>query len=426
VTVALDQGVLWDAIVEMVTVNGRPISSIHDSGLQMLLGPISSALKEQHPEKWVALNERNVRRAITEEAARIRSFISEEVRGRLISIKLDCATLKGGRSMLGVNIQFVRDGRIILRNLAVKQLFVRHTGENLKREVLSILKRYGVSPRQLYSSTHDNASNMLKFDELVNEEASEGAPVLPPWEAHVEEGHTEDLIFESEEMEDDDSVMEPTAENYEFPEWAQEIRFVESPGTNDAVVSQRCGAHTLQLAIFDALRSTPECSGLLENARKLSAKLRVPSLLATLQNLNKRRPTTDCDPRWNSTYLLIVRLLELEDVMEQLIKANPELQKSNLDRDQWDQLRKMADALEPAKIATIKLQSEQLVIGDFIKIWFRCKNDTGRIDTPLAKAIVEAMESREKVLLASPCIAAAIYLDPRFQVSSLVNLGLLH
>ena len=132
-TVALDQGVLWDAIVEMVTVNGRPISSIHDSGLQMLLGPISSALKEQHPEKWVALNERNVRRAITEEAARMRSFISEEVRGRLISIKLDCAecaTLKGGRSMLGVNIQFVRDGRIILRNLAVKQLFVRHTGEN--------------------------------------------------------------------------------------------------------------------------------------------------------------------------------------------------------------------------------------------------------------------------------------------------------
>lgn len=62
--------------------------------------------------------------------------ISEEVKGKLISLKLDCVT-RHNRSILGINVQYMdKNDEVVLKTLAMTQLDVKHTSENLKHAVL--------------------------------------------------------------------------------------------------------------------------------------------------------------------------------------------------------------------------------------------------------------------------------------------------
>jgi len=55
-------------------------------------------------------------------------------------------------------------------HLALEEIVTQHTGENLKKLILSSLERYGIFPKHLYSVTSDNGTNMLKMMELLNDD----------------------------------------------------------------------------------------------------------------------------------------------------------------------------------------------------------------------------------------------------------------
>ncbi len=63
--------------------------------------------------------------------------------------------------MLGLNVPFIQDGRLILRTLGMREIYVRHTGQNLKDTVMEILASYGITRDQILSVTTDNGRNML-------------------------------------------------------------------------------------------------------------------------------------------------------------------------------------------------------------------------------------------------------------------------
>lgn len=58
----------------------------------------------------------------------------------------------------------------MLRTLATEEMFSCHTGQHLKDVVLTILSRFGISSKQVYSCTTDNGRNMLKMVELLNDD----------------------------------------------------------------------------------------------------------------------------------------------------------------------------------------------------------------------------------------------------------------
>ncbi len=72
--------------------------------------------------------------------------------------------------------------------------------------------------------------------------------------------------------------------------------------------------------------------------------------------------------------------------------------------------------LEPARKASVKLQKEQLTIGDFSKLWTTCKMEVEKINTVFAKDFNAAIQTREKLLMDNDVFRSAIYLDPRFKV----------
>lgn len=94
------------------------------------------------------------------------------------------------------------------------ELTSRQTAENLKEEVFSVLRLFGISINQIYATTTDNGANFLKTVALLKE--------------------IDDTISE-----DDDE-----AQNYDVPESL----------VMQILSSVRCVSHTLQLAVQDVIQ----------------------------------------------------------------------------------------------------------------------------------------------------------------------------
>ena len=73
----------------------------------------------------------------------------------------------------------------------------------------------------------------------------------------------------------------------------------------------RCAAHTLQLAVDDALKQSSLKSDIAK-ARHVCKILRNPSIIVILKKLKRKKPILDCVTRWHSTCDMLQRLLLLK------------------------------------------------------------------------------------------------------------------
>jgi len=88
-----------------------------------------------------------------------------------------------------------------------------------------------------------------------------------------------------------------------------------------------------------------------------------------------------------------------------------------LDQKVWDSIREIVSLLEPAEVATIKLQSQNLVFGDFYHIWISCKLLVQKNNSKLAKFLLRELEDREILLFENDAFLCGIFLDPRFNIT---------
>lgn len=157
------------ACAEMVTVNARPFTCLEDSGFRQLIDPILEALNKESDSPQIAINRQNVQADISAMANDLRKQIADETRGKLICLKTDTAT-RLDRSLMGINIQYVHNGKLMLRTLAVKELFKSHTADNLRLDITEVLRRFNLDITSMYSCTTDNAANVIKCTELLDQD----------------------------------------------------------------------------------------------------------------------------------------------------------------------------------------------------------------------------------------------------------------
>lgn len=117
-----------NSCVELVTVNGRPFSILNDSGFQNIINPIKCAIEDKYKQKF-SISSESIQKKVSEEANKIREEISEDIKNIMISMKVDAVT-RLDRSFIGINIQYIKNEKIILRTLALKELKEKHTGNN--------------------------------------------------------------------------------------------------------------------------------------------------------------------------------------------------------------------------------------------------------------------------------------------------------
>ena len=76
------------------------------------------------PEKQ--FNVVNLKNKINEEAIEIKRQIKNEVKNEFISLKMDVVT-RLSRSILGVNVQYVKNNELKIKTIGIKKLCSRHT-----------------------------------------------------------------------------------------------------------------------------------------------------------------------------------------------------------------------------------------------------------------------------------------------------------
>lgn len=126
IKIELSKEMLINACVEMVTVNGRPFSLMEDSGFQKILEPIKNGFVKKKGKDF-SLSAESIQKYVSLEATKLRETIIEEVKHGMVSVKVDGVT-RLDRSFLGINIQYVKNAKIMLRTVALKEIS-QHTGK---------------------------------------------------------------------------------------------------------------------------------------------------------------------------------------------------------------------------------------------------------------------------------------------------------
>lgn len=397
VNVYISTGQIMSGILEMVTVNDRPLSIINDSGFMKLMNPLIEAINRRciHGDNLI-INSQNLNTQISVEAAKIRTQIKEDVMNRLISLKLDCVT-GYNCSILGVHIQYVKDCKIIIRTLGILPLKKTYTGESLADEIINLIKLYQINVEQIYSITSDNGNTMdvpnVKVDENESlcQEIESSKNVLIP----LDDGNVEDL----REIK---NLLEDTVVNL-------------STYAGFDVVNVICPAHLLNLFVNDFLKSQYKYIALL---RDTANELRKPEVEKLLKQKNLAIPPWENAKIWLTTFNMLDAIVKNKTEYLAVLIDNTTMQ---LTKTQMERLREMRDALVPIVRASKKFQAENLTLTDFYLEWLKFEMEISRMKTYSADSLLINIQNRSKTFLENLSIKTAIYLDPRLKASLTEN-----
>lgn len=294
--------------VTLVTSNGYPLSLLSKPAFRFLIQPrLDDLANNGH---GVVINRTKILDDIDVTSNAIRVRIKNELQKVcLYSIMMDLTT-KSTLSVLGLSASFTRNDNVVTRPLGVIQMKKRHTGDNIADLVESCLKTYDLSINRIFTVTSDNGSNMLKTTRVLNDMVMsdrEGFDNVNVCEQSQLIDTEEDLESDSESEDDTNGSCENEL-NQRFSAIVSDMAHnMTLQNEYIALIPQvRCCAHTLQLAIHDAITDS--------NARRVIGRVRemCKSLRNQVINTEFRRmspktvlPPLDNATRWCSEYVMV-------------------------------------------------------------------------------------------------------------------------
>jgi hypothetical protein len=209
------------ALVEMAVENAFSLRVFSTKGFKRLVGNLAEKLH-------VSLDKDQIRSYVILAANAEKDRLKEELRGKFVYLKFDCAT-RIRTNYLGLNVRYVNKDKLpTTATLKVVDTRSQHTAMELKDIIDKVLKDYEIPMEKVLCCVTDNASNMVKLVTTMNEDlkAAFGDQV------QQDEEEDEDEYEDVEEDEDLQEAIPPSIEH------------------------MRCAAHTLQLAVYDGIKNS--------------------------------------------------------------------------------------------------------------------------------------------------------------------------
>lgn len=212
-----------------------------------------------------------------------------------------------------------------------------------------ILRFYAISDDQVFVLSVDSAANISKAIKDLIDQINTDARVALGEVITEEEAGSGDL----------DSVNELIL-NGAQPEGIDII-----PEGLKFAFLVNCVAHILQLAINKFMWKNATVKSILDKAIHLTTKLRTPIVKLKLDSEDKMQAKAHQLTRWNSVFLMLKRLLDLEEfcISHQDEESFYCLM---LSEDTWKQFEEVFEVLGLAATLTKKLQAENLLVPDFL------------------------------------------------------------
>lgn len=197
------------------------------------------------------------------------------------------------------------------------------------------------------------------------------------------------------------------------------------------IASLGCSLHTLQLAIHDCIFDQRVVSDALAVCRRLvghfkhssQASQRLTDIQRELQS-DVLRPVQDVSTRWNSTYLMIARMLKIKRSVSVLCSETDGMSDKTLTPNMWSILENVKNMLEPVEKLTRDLSSYDATLSAVIpavlglKLTLEADNRDAGVKTMKA-GLIAAISERFNPLLTNDIATSATALDPRFKLKFL-------
>lgn len=330
---------------------------------------------------------------------------------RKITICLDGWTKKGlSSSFLGISACFFDpvSGQPQHALLNLDLIHHPHSGEKLSKCIDACLAKWEIPVEKVLLVVSDNGSNIVKAVRLLREQAQLSKQAT---DALVSFG--DDLAPNLTTENEADDEIDDNSEDNELGYAADMTNIIEG------IPFRRLGClcHTLQLLIQEVY-NCDEYREILQTARRLVGKVRKSSI--AMQKIVSRCGKTiisDNSTRWNSTYLMINRLLEIKVQLNEVLH---EMKIDSLLTSEWGVLQEIVSLLEPFREQTDILQTDATSLSNVIPslLELECHLEQFTSSTRLVKSINLNMKKRFAVLLEpsdldfNPLPVAACLLDP--------------
>lgn len=322
--------------VEMVSINSLPFSALSSSGFRSALDEklrifqlagCGLNLADHHVTE--------IKEKVREVADEIRNAIKSEVKNKIISVMVDSAT-RLGRSIFGINIQYRHNGVLKIVTLAMHQLKKSHTAQYLADVLSRVLSDYGIDLAQVLTITTDSGSNMLAMvkdiekklfesteDELISSEVQSTSETYTPEPVEGDasiDGNEEQTEKDIEQLLNEMELNVNEILDIAFDENAFYGQLLDDlvldvrnrTGNHQLIVASiKCAAHTLQLAVRDAINLLGrDDTNAISLCRKVAQFLRLQSSKNEMNRVGLKciLPALDVATRWNSTYRMVITL----------------------------------------------------------------------------------------------------------------------
>ena len=171
-------------IVGMVVNCGVPLSFFESSSFRLINGQLAEKLD-------VGISRDCVRKMIMSEFEKQKNKLVEDIRHKLIFVKMDAAT-RHRVNYFAINIRYVdNENNSVTKTLAVRDTKNSHTSEFISDLLCKVLHDYNIEIENVVTIVTDNASNMISAVKSI--------------ENHMQPVEIEDEEENEDDFEDDNS-----------------------------------------------------------------------------------------------------------------------------------------------------------------------------------------------------------------------------
>lgn len=325
-------------------------------------------------------------------------------------------------SFLGISACFFDSKALKVRHVVLDLCHLEHphTGELLAEHLEQCMQKWSLTSNSILMLVSDNGSNMIKAVRLLNERHQD----LQESDESLAKGEVSSSEDESSADSNNESsdAMVGSAEEIDDESYAGEVSDIEQieldvTDLQNYVPYQRlmCVAHTLQLVIRKAYT---HYDNILMKVRRLIGKIKKSSVaVGKLKKKTGKVLITDNSTRWNSTYLMVSRLIDLKDDVNYLLA---DMKKDSLLVSEWARLGELCQLLKPFAEQTDKLQGNSMSLSNVIPALLELEYHLQSCCAPkvVTKAMLDDMTGRFRCIrdpsspdfMALP--AASCLLDP--------------
>lgn len=365
--------------VEMVVMNCRPLSIFKDSGFLKIVEPILAATNA-----GFVVNDQTVQMFIELEAEEIKGKIRNDIKGKVLSVKLDTLT-RSKRCVLVLNVQYIENAKNNIRSLTSFELDENYNSELLFSKIIHVFNSYGIELVQIHTIVYDMSANLANDDFQSSE-----------------------IELEAETREDEKKIQETLEETItmlkeSFDDQISYLNLFHSTLLSTYFYS----------AIVDALHGSE-----IQQIVALVNKIRTPIVINYLNDQNVQYPR--CDFKFTPDSNYEIKILSVYNILTVLLKCKDFIttQKDPIYQFHPSYFKKASEIKNALEILlyTIRIfQTQDLTIGDFYGEWLRCKLNVSKLQNDFSAKLNEQFDKYENEFLVITNVSAAIYLDPRYQ-----------